>query len=118
VVPDDPHPGRPPVRRDAAGRRHSGNPAAAAAIDLFADRLGLCVGITVAIMDPQRVVIGGGMSGSFDRLAPGLTKRLSRVVLLPPSVVPSRLGTEAGLIGAIEAAMERADTWLLESIVR
>lgn len=96
----------------------AGDLAAARAIDLFADRLGWCIGMAVALMDPQRVVIGGGISGSFDRLAPRLTERLSRVVLLPPSVVPSQLGTEAGVTGAIEAAMERADAWLLDAIAR
>lgn len=96
----------------------AGDLAAARAIDLFADRLGWCIGMAVALMDPQRVVIGGGISGSFDRLAPRLTERLSRVVLLPPSVVPSQLGTEAGVTGAIEAAMELADAWLLDAIAR
>lgn len=103
---------------DVFGADEAGDPAAARAIDLFADRLGGCIGMAVALMDPQRVVIGGGISGSFDRLAPRLTERLSRVVLLPPSVVPSQLGTEAGVIGAIEAAMERADAWLLDAIAR
>lgn len=96
----------------------AGDPAAARAIDLFAERLGDCVGIAVALIDPQKVVIGGGISGSFDRLVPRLTERLSRVVLLPPSVVPSQLGMEATVMGAIEAGVERADHWLRECIAR
>jgi predicted NBD/HSP70 family sugar kinase len=92
---------------DAAARR---------AIDLFAERLGTCIGMGVAIMDPQIVVVGGGISAAFDRLAPIVMSHLSAIVHLPPKVIASRIALDAGVVGAIEAAMERADAWLVELI--
>jgi predicted NBD/HSP70 family sugar kinase len=94
----------------------AGDPAARIAIDRFADRLGWLVIAAVSLIDPQRVVLGGGISGSFARLIPIMVARVSRAVPLPPSIVPSALGAGAGVIGAVMAAMDRADEWLLQRI--
>lgn len=94
----------------------AGDAAAASAIDLFAERLAWLVGVVVAVVDPQLVVIGGGISGSFDRLERRLREHLAEAVAVPPSVVQSELGTAAGVVGAVEAARARADGWLLRAI--
>ena len=94
----------------------SGDPAAARAIDLFADRLGSLIGAVVAVMDPQRVVIGGGISGSYDRLHDRVTQRLSEIVPLPPPVVPSTLGARAVVEGAVDAALQLGNDWLTRRI--
>lgn len=94
----------------------AGDPAAAGAIDLFADRLAWLVGVVVAVVDPELVVIGGGISGSFDRLARPLADRLAESLTVPPAIVASELGTAAGVVGAVEAARARADDWLLRAI--
>ncbi len=94
-------------RADAAG-----DAAAALAIDSFADRLGWLIGSCIAVMDPQRVVVGGGISGSFERFAPLLVKRVTEIVAVPPPIVGSELGTDAVATGAIGAATRLADSWL------
>lgn len=91
----------------------SGDPAAMAAVDTFADRLGWLIGAAAAIIDPQRVVVGGGISGSFERLSPRVTARVAEIVALPPPIVASTLGTDAVAIGAIASATRLADTWLM-----
>jgi len=93
-----------------------GDPEATLAIDRFADRLGWLVATGVAFVDPQRVVVGGGISGSFSRLADGIRRRLADTVALPPPVVGSELGADAVVIGAVAAAMRAADEWLLARI--
>ena len=93
-----------------------GDPAAARALDLFARRLGWLMGTIVAVLDPQLVVIGGGISRSFDRLAGAMTERLNDIVEKPPPVVASLLGPEAVTAGAIDAAIGLADAWLQEQI--
>jgi predicted NBD/HSP70 family sugar kinase len=90
--------------------------AATLAVDLFADRLGWLIAALVAVLDPERVVIGGGISGSFGRLSAGLARRLGESVAAPPPVVGSDLGPEAVVTGAIDAALQIADAWLQERI--
>jgi Transcriptional regulator/sugar kinase len=94
-------------RADAAG-----DAVAALAVDSFADRLGWLIGTSIAVIDPQRVVVGGGISGSFERLAPLLIGRVAEIVAVPPLIVASELGTDAVTTGAIGAATRLADSWL------
>lgn len=96
----------------------AGDPDASAAIDTFARRLGWLVGALVAVLDPEVVVVGGGISRAFDRLAGPLTDQLGRIVAAPPPVVPSQLVPEAVVTGAIDAALELADAWLRTRIER
>ena len=93
-----------------------GEPAAAGAIDLFATRLGWLVAAVVAVMDPEVVVIGGGISRSYTRLAEGVTGRLAAIIAAPPPVVASTLGPQAVVNGAIDAALGLADAWLREQL--
>ena len=101
---------------DVFAADRASDPAAGRAIDRFAERLGTCIGMGVAIMDPQIVVIGGGISAAFDRLRPIVMSRLSEIVHMPPNVVASKIALDAGVVGAIEAALERADAWLVDLI--
>lgn len=94
----------------------AGDVAATRAIDRFADRLGWLIAALVAVLDPERVVIGGGISRSFGRLSPGLAGRLAESVANPPPVVGSDLGPEAVVTGAIDAALQIGDSWLQERI--
>lgn len=98
-------------RADAAG-----DDAATRAIDLFADHLGWLIAVLVAILDPEQVVIGGGISRSFERLSAGVLRRLGTSPTQPPPVVASDLGPEAVVSGAIDAALEVGDVWLQERI--
>ena len=98
-------------RADAAGEE-----AAVRAIDLFAGRLGWLIAALVAMLDPELVVVGGGISRSFERLSPGIAAQLGQNVVNPPPVVGSALGPEAVVTGAIDAALQIADAWLQERI--
>ncbi len=91
----------------------AGDAAADQAIDEFADRLGWLIGSSVAAFDPQRVVVGGGISGSFERLAPRVAAQVSAIAPAPPPIVASTLGTNAVVTGAIESALRVADDWLM-----
>ena len=94
----------------------AGDQAAGLVIDEFAARLGWVIGALVAVIDPELVVIGGGVSRSFERLRPGVERRLGEIVPVPPPVVASNLVPDAVVFGAIDAARELADTWLKERI--
>ncbi|WP_425465426.1 ROK family protein [Nocardioides litoris] len=76
--------------------------------------LGIGVGALTSALDPEVVVIGGGVSAAGDRLLAPARAVLERSVVgaghrTPPRLVPARLGPEAGLVGA--ALLARAARW-------
>jgi glucokinase len=58
----------------------------------------------VLLLDPERVVVGGGMSRARDLLLDPLRARLDALLTYPPQIVRSKFGAEASLLGAIELA--------------
>ncbi len=93
-----------------------GDPFASVAIDEFGARLGWLMAALVAVLDPEIVVVGGGISRSFDRLKPVVEGRLAEIVPIPPPVVASSLVPDAVTFGAIDAARDLADGWLRQQI--
>ena len=101
---------------DVFAADRDGDPVASAAVDQYARRLGWVVAALVAVIDPEIVVIGGGVSRSFARLQPLLEARLAEIAPVPPPVVASTLVPDAVVLGAIDAARSLADDWLRERI--
>jgi glucokinase len=58
------------------------------------------VNLAIAV-DPQRIVVGGGMVRSWDRLHGDLRRALEAAVPFPPELVPARFPFDAPLIGAL-----------------
>ncbi len=82
-------------------------PWATALLDRAAAALAGAFASLQALIDPDRIVLGGGVG-----LAPGLADRVRRELnglpdALRPEVVTASLGAEAGLIGAADYAMLR-----------
>jgi glucokinase len=63
------------------------------------------VNLTIAI-DPERVVVGGGMVRSWDRLRPTLAAALATAVPFPPDLVLAAYPFDAPLIGALAMATD------------
>ncbi len=70
------------------------------------EALALAIANYTALLDPELVVIGGGMAAAGDRLFGPLRQRLREQTRFgkPPPVVPAELGDEAGRCGAAIAA--------------
>jgi predicted NBD/HSP70 family sugar kinase len=60
------------------------------------------------MVDPEFVVLGGGVGGNLDVLRPGLEARLAELGPLTVPVVESALGQDAVVLGAIATALEGA----------
>ena len=77
-------------------------------VDVLAD--GLLIGI--AMVDPDTIVVGGGLAEAGDRLLEPLTAALRQRVTFHrmPRVVRAELGDAAGCIGAALLGWERVDT--------
>jgi predicted NBD/HSP70 family sugar kinase len=90
----------------AAARR--GDPAAVGAIGVEARRLALGVAVVAAVLDPELVILGGGVGRSGDLLTQTIEEELRSLSPLRPRVVVSALGDDAVLHGAVATALAAA----------
>jgi predicted NBD/HSP70 family sugar kinase len=90
----------------------AGNAAARSVVDHVASRLGTAVATVCAILDPELVVLGGGIGANSLLLRP---VRGSAAALVPITarIETSLLGERAALQGAIAVALHAARTMLL-----
>ncbi len=89
-----------------------GDPQAAAIVDAFVADLATGVAATVLTVDPQLVVIGGGLSQAGDLLAGPLRAELDRLCLFPVQVEVSVLGAESVALGAVRLALDHVEAEL------
>jgi glucokinase len=78
-------------------------PAIATLLDDAAATIGMTVANLATFLDPERVVVGGGMATAF---LPAIAAAVTRAVPFPPPVEPGRFIDDAPLIGAIALAVE------------
>jgi glucokinase len=85
-----------------------GNAALTGVIDDFVEELSYhLVNLAISI-DPVRIAVGGGMTGSWERLRPGLEQALRAGVPFPPELVLADFNFDAPLIGAVALAVDAA----------
>ena len=80
----------------------AGDPAATAAMDDFFARFGQALANLIAVLDPDVVVLGGGLSNIDELYARGVDEIRRRVFsdALETPIVRHALGDSAGVIGA------------------
>ncbi|TMQ71715.1 MAG: ROK family protein [Candidatus Eisenbacteria bacterium] len=82
----------------------AGDPRAQAVVAAMADRLGAALGVAVSLIDPDVVVLGGGVAQAGERLLEPVRAAVSRYTLATHReglrVVAAALGERAGVIGA------------------
>jgi predicted NBD/HSP70 family sugar kinase len=92
----------------------AGDPAALLAVRQEAERLAVVVASVSAVLDPDLVVLGGGVAHSADLLLGPVRETLPRLTPLRPRVAPSALGDGAVLLGAIATALGTARPLVFE----
>lgn len=96
------HTGEEAGTREIVERAERGEPGAAATLDRYVDRLGRALAVVVDVLDPDAVVLGGGMS-NVPRLAERARGALARHVFsdtLRTRVVRNVHGDSSGVRGA------------------
>ena len=96
--------GEPVAAADLFERR--GEPAVAALLDDAAATVGTAVANLATFLDPERVVVGGGMATAF---LPALRAAIAGAVPFPPPVQAARFIDDAALIGAVALAVRTAN---------
>jgi hypothetical protein len=72
----------------------------------------MAVGTVSAVIDPHLVVLGGGI-GSNPQLLAAVRDVVGLLLPEPPRIESSKLGSEASLYGAVDAALDLAHRELL-----
>jgi fructokinase len=87
---------------EIVARGRAGDPAARAAMDNFFARFGQAVANLIAVLDPDIVVLGGGLSNIDELYARGVGEVGKRVFSdsLETPIVKHRLGDSGGVVGA------------------
>lgn len=70
------------------------------------DYLALMLANVCALLDPERIVLGGGVGKASAHMIDQITERLKRVIPVVPPIEFSRLGSYAGIKGAIPLVLE------------
>lgn len=96
--------------REVLARAEAGDIEAIAVWDTAVDGLGDGLAHAVALLAPDRIVVGGGLAGAGDALLCPLAHRLSSrlsPIFRRPQLRSARFGGDAGLVGAALAARAR-----------
>ncbi|MEV0093953.1 ROK family transcriptional regulator [Streptomyces sp. NPDC050738] len=94
--------------KDVFAAARSGDPAAVQAVRQEGERLAHTVAAVAAVLDPDLVVLGGGVGHSADLLLSTVRETLRTLTPLRPRVAPSALGEDAVLLGAVATALDTA----------
>jgi predicted NBD/HSP70 family sugar kinase len=81
---------------------------ASRAVETEAARLALAIATVAPVLDPELVVLGGGVGRNGDLLLEPIERELRRLGPFRPRVVVSALGDDAVLQGAVAIALEAA----------
>ncbi|MEU3460674.1 ROK family transcriptional regulator [Streptomyces sp. NPDC006733] len=89
-----------------------GDTEAATRVDRFARVLAQGIAAMVLTVNPDLVVIGGGLSQAGEALAEPVRVHLDQLCLDPPQVAASTVGVEAVALGAVRLALEHLNAEL------
>lgn len=88
-----------------------GNKAAIEAINMSAEFLAIGIGSALEILNPEIVVIGGGVSAGgelyFGTIRKSIKQYASKASVASLKIVPAKLGNDAGMLGAALLPLER-----------
>ena len=81
-------------------------------MELEAGRIALAIAAIVPVIDPELVVLGGGIGSNGDLLLERVESELTAISPFRPRIEVSVLGDEASLHGAVATALGSAQTLL------
>ena len=91
-----------------------GDPAAQKALDQVARRMARVIGSIATSVNPELVVIAGGVAPSAQALLPGIGKEMQDFTFTPPRLAASVLGEGIVSLGAIRHALDYVEEHALD----
>jgi len=106
--------GLPPSARQVFDAAQQGDSKALAVVEQEGYLLAQAVAVVTAVLDPELIVLGGGIGQRGELLIPSLERRLEQLTPLRPRIVVSKLGDESVLLGSIATALEVAHNFVFQ----
>ncbi|MGI5505023.1 ROK family transcriptional regulator [Lentzea sp. CA-135723] len=100
--------------REVFSQARSGDARALEVVRLEAERIAFLVAAVTAVIDPELVVLGGGVGSNVDLLLEPMEAALRTMTPLAPRIVAGSLGDGAVLSGAIAMGLEAARELVFE----
>lgn len=94
-----------------------GDAKALAVVEQEGYRLALAIAVITSVLDPELIVLGGGIGQRGALLIPPLERRLQQLTPLRPRIVSSKLGGDSILLGSIATALETAHNLVFQRYV-
>jgi predicted NBD/HSP70 family sugar kinase len=96
----------------------SGDADAKEAVLMEAEHLARAVAAVTSVIDPELIILGGGIGGNGELLIKPMEKRLRSLLRVPsPKIVVSALGDDAVVLGALATALATAREQVFERAV-
>jgi predicted NBD/HSP70 family sugar kinase len=92
----------------------AGDEQAQVVVEAEGRRIGALITAVTAILDPDLVVLGGGVGRNLDVLGDAISRRIAELGPLRPRIVSSDLGDGGVLLGAVARALDVARDQLFE----
>jgi predicted NBD/HSP70 family sugar kinase len=93
---------------DVFAAARAGQAPALRAVSIEATHLAQLIASTCAFLDPELIVLGGGIGQNLDLLEPDMRTALARITPLQPKLAQGALGRDAVVLGAIARGVELA----------
>ncbi len=97
-------------------RAAAGDPEALDVIERAERWAGQGIVITAQVVNPELVVIGGGVARAGELLLAPLRRRLESMVRMPPRLAASPLAERGPLLGAVRLALDELEPRLLDGL--
>ncbi|MET8849660.1 ROK family protein [Amycolatopsis sp. NPDC004625] len=94
--------------KDVFRLARAGDERAVRVVEEEAEKLAYVVSAVTAVLDPQLIVLGGGIGGNADLLTEPMRRALAATIPVVPDIVAGQLGEDAVLAGAIATALGTA----------
>ena len=106
-------PGAEIEAEDVFAAAAAGDDVALAILDRLSDRVARVVATVSTMLNPELVVIGGGVAKSAGVLLESVAERLPRLTATPPRLAVSPLGDAIVTVGAVRRALDHVEVnWL------
>ncbi|WP_408007920.1 ROK family protein [Pseudalkalibacillus sp. A8] len=79
-------------------------------IDFAIENLGIGISNYISLLDPEIIILGGGISGSYESFKEQLHEIIQKFTPGKCEVIPTRFGKEAGVIGASALFLKEYDS--------
>ena len=94
----------------------AGDPVAVEIVERSVHAAGRAIVVMALVLNPELVVIGGGVAAAGDVVLEPLRRQLEAMVRMPPRLEASALGDRGALVGAIRHALDHVEPALLAGL--